>query len=301
LIRFKIGWEESSRADAGRADTNGAVMVIGVTGSGGKLGRATVERLRAAGHEVMGFDLAGPAGPGFTRVDLTDFGQTLDAFLSVTARHDGLDALVHLAAIPVNGLVPDAATFHNNVAVTFNALFGAYRAGIRTVVFASSITAMGFPFEEAPPALPVDESYTSANNTYGLGKVAEEAIATQLAHWAHDASITALRFTNVVAEDGYDTFERAGDPDYRRDLVGSWIDARDGALAIELALGSAKPGFTVYNVAAPESGSRIPSRELAAAWFPGTPVAEDLGEFESLMSTRKMQRELGFRAEHDWR
>ena len=276
-------------------------MQIGVTGSGGKLGRATVERLRADGHDVIGFDLTGTPGPGFTRVDLTDFGQTLDAFLSVTARHDGLDALVHLAAIPVNGLVPDAATFHNNVAVSFNALFAAHRAGIRTVVLASSITAMGFPFDDAPPCLPVDETFTSANNTYGLGKVAEEAIAAQLVHWAPETSITALRFTNVVAPDEYATFQRAGDPGYRRDLLGSWVDSRDGALAVSLALAAARPGFEVYNVAAPESGNAAPSREIAQRWFPGTPVAEDLGEFESLMSTRKIRERLGFAAEHDWR
>jgi nucleoside-diphosphate-sugar epimerase len=276
-------------------------MRIGVTGSGGKLGRATVERLRADGHDVMGFDLAGTPGPGFTRVELTDFGQTLDAFLSVTARHDGLDALVHLAAIPVNGLVPDAATFHINVSVSFNALFAAHRAGIRTIVLASSITAMGFPFDEAPPALPVDETYTSANNTYGLGKVAEEAIAAQLVRWAPGSSVTALRFTNVVAPDEYATFQRAAEPDYRRDLIGSWVDARDGALAVSLALAAAQPGFEVYNVAAPESGNAAPSRELAERWFPGTPVADDLGEFESLMSTRKIRERLGFAAEHDWR
>jgi nucleoside-diphosphate-sugar epimerase len=276
-------------------------MRIGVTGSGGKLGRATVERLRADGHEVLGFDLAGTPGPGFTRVDLTDFGQTLDAFLSVTARHDGLDALVHLAAIPVNGLVPDAATFHNNVTVSFNALFAAHRAGIRTIVLASSITAMGFPFDEAPPVLPVDETYTSANNTYGLGKVAEEAIAAQLVRWHPETSITALRFTNVVAADEYATFERAGEPGYRRDLIGSWIDARDGALAVALALGAAQPGYEVYNVAAPESGTQAPSLEVAERWFPGTPVADDLGEYESLMSTRRIRERLGFVAEHDWR
>jgi nucleoside-diphosphate-sugar epimerase len=276
-------------------------MVIAVTGSEGKLGRATVARLRAAGHDVMGFDLAGRAGAGFTRVDLTDYGQTLDAFLSITARHEGLEALVHLAAIPVNGLVPDAATFESNVSVSFHALFAAHRAGIPRIVIASSITAMGFPFDEAPPALPVDETFTQANNTYGLGKVAEEAIAAQLARWTPETSITALRFTNVVAEDEYATFERAGEPGYRRDLIGSWIDARDGALAVELALAAARPGFEVYNVAAPESGSSIPSRRLAEEWFPGTPVADDLREYESLMSTRKIQRELGFRAQYDWR
>ncbi|WP_022899936.1 NAD-dependent epimerase/dehydratase family protein [Humibacter albus] len=275
-------------------------MIIGVTGSQGKLGRATVARLRADGHNVIGFDLAGAVDSHFTRVDLTDYGQTLDAMLSVTARHGGLDALVHLAAIPVNGVVPDAETFRNNVTVTFDVLFAAHRAGIARIVTASSITAMGFPFDEAPPFLPLDESFTSANNTYGLGKVAEEAIAAQMVRWGQDVSITALRFTNVVAEDEYATFERAAEPGYRRDLIGSWIDARDGAAAVALALEKARPGFAIYNVAAPDSGCAVPSRELAARWFPDTPVADDLGEFESLMSTRKI-RALGFAAEHDWR
>lgn len=276
-------------------------MIIGVTGSEGKLGRATTARLRADGHEVVGFDLAGPAGAGFTRVDLTDYGQTLDAMLGVTARHGGLDALVHLAAIPVNGIVPDAATFDNNMSVSFHALFAAVRAGIRTIVSASSITAMGFPFEVDPPRLPVDETYSAAYNTYGLGKVLEETMSSQLVNWAPGLSITALRFTNVVAEGEYDTFERASEPEYRRDLLGSWIDARDGAAAVSLALAAARPGFEVYNVAAPESGIASTSREAAARWFPEVTVADDLGEFESLMSTRKIQERLGFVAEHDWR
>ena len=276
-------------------------MHIAVTGSSGLLGRATVERLRADGHHVLGIDLAGPSGEGFTRVDLADYGQTLDSMLGVTARHSGLDAIVHLAAIPVNGLVPDATTFQNNMTVSFNVFFAAMRAKVRTVVYASSITAMGFPFEEAPASLPVDERATAANNTYGLGKVLEEAMAAQLVRWDPELSITALRYTNVVPADGYASFDRADDPTYRRDLIGSYVDARDGALAVSLALQHAKPGFEVYNVAAPDSGLSIPSAELAASWFPGTPVAKPLGEFESLMSTDKAQQRLGFRAEHLWR
>ncbi|MGV2984718.1 NAD-dependent epimerase/dehydratase family protein [Microbacterium sp. AGC85] len=276
-------------------------MNIAVTGSSGTLGRATVERLRSDGHEVVGFDVAGVPGSGFTRVDLSDYGQTLDAFLGVTARHSGVDAIVHLAAIPVNGIVPDITTFENNVSASSHVLLAAHRAGVRTVVFASSITAMGFPFDVAPPMLPVDETYTRAFNTYGLGKVVEESMAAQLAGWHPDTSITALRFTNVVAPDGYATFERAGELDYRRDLIGSWIDARDGAEAVALAVAGARPGFEIFNVAAPGSGSGIPSRQLAEHWFPGTPIADGLGEFESLMSTAKIQERLGFRARHDWR
>ncbi len=276
-------------------------MIIAVTGSEGKIGRATVARLRDAGHEVIGFDLAGPAGAGFTRVDLSDYGQVLDAFLGVTARHSGLDAVVHLGAIPVNGLVPDVATFENNVLSSFHVLLAAYRAGIRTLVTASSITISGFPFEVPPPFLPLDETHTAAFNTYALGKVAEEAMIAQLVGWAEGTSITALRFTNVVAEGEYATFERAAEPGYRRDLLGSWIDARDAALAVELVLTHARPGFEVYNVAHPLSGIAATSRDAAERWFPGVPVAADLGEHESLFSVRKIQERLGFAPVHDWR
>ncbi|WP_210481894.1 NAD(P)-dependent oxidoreductase [Naasia sp. SYSU D00948] len=276
-------------------------MRVAVTGSSGKLGRATVERLRSDGHEVLGLDLAGTPGKGFTRVDLADYGQTLDSLLGVTARHEGLDAVVHLAALPVNGLVPDAATFQNNILVSFNVVHAAMRAGIRTIVTASSITAMGFPFETAPEALPVDEGTVEANNTYGLGKVAEEAMWAQLVRWAPGLSITALRFTNVVGEGEYGTFARAADPGYRRDLLFSYIDARDGATAVSLALRHAAPGFEVYDIAAPDTGSAIPTAELAARHFPGTPVRDGLGDFETLVSVDKARERLGFVAEHRWR
>jgi nucleoside-diphosphate-sugar epimerase len=272
-----------------------------VTGSSGKLGVATVDALRDAGHEVLGFDLSGRSGAGFTRVDLGDYGQILDALLGVTARHTGVDALVHLAAIPVNGLVPDAETYLQNTRASFGVLHAAHRAGIRRIVLASSITAMGFPFEVPPPTLPVDETVTAAFTTYGLGKVADEAIAAQLATWHPEASITALRFTNVVGVDEYAGFDRASDPDYRRDLLGSYIDVRDAARAVRLALEQAEPGFEIYNIAAPDSGLDIPSAELAARWFPGTPLAHPLDAHESLMSTAKATARLGFTAEHLWR
>lgn len=277
------------------------MMRIAVTGSSGKLGTATVELLRSQGHEVLGLDLHGAPGVGFTRVDFTDYGQTLDALLGVTARHTGLDALVHLAAIPVNGLVPDVTTFHNNMTVSFNVFQAAMRAGIPTIVYASSITAMGFPFAEDPPYLPLDENVTGANNTYGLVKVLEEAMVAQLVRWDPALSITALRYTNVVGADEYDTFARAGDPAYRRDLMFSYIDARDGALAVSLALEHAEPGLQVYNIAASDTGSSIPSATLAALHFPDVELAAGRGEFETLMSIDKARSRLGFEPRHLWR
>lgn len=277
-------------------------MRIAVTGSSGKLGRPTADLLRRQGHEVLGLDQHGESGFGFTRVDLTDYGQALDAMLGVTARLTGIDALVHLAAIPVNGLVPDAALFHQNMGATFNVLHAALRAKIRTIVYASSINVLGFPFTEPPAYLPLDEdSPLRANNTYALVKVAEETIAAQLVRWEPDLSITALRFTNVTQEGEYHGFAaRHADPGYRRDLVWSYVDARDGADAISLAVERAAPGFRAYDVAASDTGLSIPSRELVTGAFPGMPL-RGIGEFETLMSIDRARTELGFEPRHLWR
>ncbi len=277
-------------------------MRIAVTGSSGKLGRPTAELLRRLDHDVLGLDQKGEPGFGFTRVDLTDYGQALDAVLGITARHSGLDALVHLAAIPVNGLVPDAALFQQNMNTTFNVLHAALRARIRTVVYASSINVLGFPFAEPPAYLPLDEdSPPRANNTYALAKVAEEAIAAQLVRWEPELSITALRFTNVTQAGEYDGFAaRHADPAYRRDLVWTYVDARDGATAVAMAVERARPGFRAFNIAASDTGLSIPSRELVAGAFPDVPLRE-IGEFETLMSIDRARAELGYEPEHLWR
>ena len=94
---------------------------IVVTGSEGKLGRHVVARLTADGHRVHRLD-AKPiaAAMDYTRIDLADAGQTLDAMFGVQDRYGSVDAVVHLAAIPAPGQMTDTATFHNNMLATFN-------------------------------------------------------------------------------------------------------------------------------------------------------------------------------------
>ena len=62
-------------------------MRIAVTGGSGKLGRTVVRTLAEAGNQVINLDTAGERGPGFVKVDLTDFGQTLDAILGIDDKH----------------------------------------------------------------------------------------------------------------------------------------------------------------------------------------------------------------------
>ncbi|MCT9821338.1 NAD(P)-dependent oxidoreductase [Microbacterium sp. W1N] len=278
-------------------------MRIAVTGSSGKLGTVVVRELRAAGHEVIGLDVAGTRGFGFVQTDLTDYGQVIDALTSVQDRHDGVDALVHLAAIPAPGIRPDVAVFHNNIAATFNVFWAAVRLGITKIVYASSETVQGLPFDVPPPYVPVDEAYPARpESVYSLVKHLEETMAVELVRWHPDTSITALRFSNVMVPGDYAEFPDF-DADARRRKWNLWsyIDARDGAQAVLRALQSAPAGFDHFLIAAADTVMSRPNAELVAEVFPGVEVRGDLGVHDSLFSTEKARRLLGYAPQHSWR
>ena len=133
-----------------------------VTGGSGKLGRAVLTDLVANGYEVLNIDQALPREPicPTVRIDLTNFGEVASAILGgVDERKGPFDAVVHLAAIPAPGLFANARTFANNVPATYNVFEAARLAGIKNVVFASSETVLGLPFDNPPPYVPVDEEY----------------------------------------------------------------------------------------------------------------------------------------------
>ncbi|MGN6427395.1 NAD(P)-dependent oxidoreductase [uncultured Leifsonia sp.] len=278
-------------------------MDIAVTGGSGKLGRTVVRELRAAGHTVVNLDATGDRGRGFVRVDLTDYGQTIDAILGVNDLHDGFDAIVHLAAIPAPAILSDVATFHNNIRVTYNVFQAARRAGIRNIVYASSETVLGLPFDVPPPYIPVDEEYPARpESTYSLVKHLEEQMAIELVRWDPALKIVALRFSNVMEPADYAEFP-SFDADARARKWNLWgyIDARDGAQAIQKALEWDTTGFDRFIIAAADTVMTRPNAELVAEVFPGVPVKGDLGVNDTLLSIDKARRLLGYAPTHSWR
>jgi nucleoside-diphosphate-sugar epimerase len=279
------------------------LMKVAVTGGSGKLGRSVVRRLVEDGHEVTSLDRAGARGPGFTEVDLRNYGQVVDVFLGLEDRHAGFDAVVHLAAIPAPGLAPDAATFENNMLSTYNVFQAARRAGIKKIVYASSETVLGLPFDVDPPYIPVDEEYPARpESTYSLVKHLEEQMAIQLTRWDPELSITGLRFSNVMDPEDYDQF-----PSFDRDAtlrkwnLWGYIDGRDGAQAVARALAHGRPGFEAFIIANEDTVMSRSSASLAAEVFPNVKVVKDLGEHETLLSIDKAKRVLGYAPEHSWR
>ena len=278
---------------------------VAITGSSGKLGRHVVRGLVAAGWDVVGLD-AEPspvAGVASVRVDLTDFGQTLSALTGVDDRHAGLDAVVHLAAIPAPGLRTDEATFHNNIRCGYNVFSAARRAGIRNIVWASSETVLGLPFEEPPPYLPVDEEYhPRPNSAYSLCKTLEEEMAVQFCRWDPELKMVGLRFSTVMDEADYAAFpEFDADPRRRIWNLWSYIDGRDAAQAVLKGLEHQGVGAEVFIIASPDTVMRRPSAELAREFFPQVPLRRELSSTETLMSIEKARRVLGYRPQHSWR
>lgn len=276
-------------------------MRIIVTGGSGKLGRTVVRTLRDEGHEVVNLDRSGERS-AVVLVDLTNAGEVLDAVAGIDEHHSGVDAVVHLAAVPAPGLMSDVATFHNNILATFNVLQAARRAGVTRIVTASSETVLGLPFDVPPPYIPVDEDVTSPESTYSLVKHLEEQLAMQLVRWDPQLSISALRFSNVMDPEDYAAFPSFdADALARKWNLWGYVDARDGAQAVSRALAAGRPGFERYVIAAADTVMRRPNAELVAEVFPGVELRGDLGEHDTMLSIEKARRELGYEPRFSWR
>ena len=281
----------------------GSAMKIALTGGSGKLGRVVVDYLRSSGHSVWNLDRVGERDPGFIQTDLSDYGQVIDALGGVDDRYEGLDAVVHLGAIPAPGLAPDVATFRNNMLSTYSIFEAARKLGINRIVYASSETVLGLPFDIDPPYIPVDEEYEARpESTYSLVKHLEEQMARQLCRWNPELSVSALRFSNVMVPDDYARFPSFdADPRGRKWNLWGYIDARDGAQAIEKALDAALPGFEAYIIAAADTVMSRSSASLAAEVFPEVKVTKELGEHETMLGIDKARRLLGYEPRYSWR
>jgi nucleoside-diphosphate-sugar epimerase len=276
-----------------------------VTGGAGKLGRACVDELIRHGWDVVVFDRVHPPSVGalFVPIDLTDYGQVLDAMLGVEERYDRLDAVVHLAAVPAPGRVADHLTFMNNMGCTWNVFSAARRAAVTNIVWASSETVLGLPFDTPPPYIPVDEGYPPRpESTYSLVKTLEEAMAVQLCRWNPDLKMIGLRFSNVMEPADYARFPAFDDdPASRKWNLWGYIDARDGAQAVRLALESDLTGTEIFVIANADTVTSRPNAALVNEFYPDVEVRGDLGEHKTLLSIEKARRLLGYQPAYGWR
>ena len=272
-----------------------------VTGASGQAGRAVVTDLREHGYQVLATDIAvtrADREDGMLQADLTDYGQAVEALSQA-------DAVVHLANIPAPGLSTPAVTFNHNITMNFNVFQAAAALKLDRVVWASSETTLGLPFDTPPRYAPVDEDhYPVPTSTYALSKVASETVAGHIAQWS-GLPFIALRFSNIMAPEDYQRFaEFQDDPHARKWNLWGYIDQRDVALSCRLALeadAGTVQGNPAFIIAAADTVMNRPSAELLAEVFPGVRLTRDVGEFGTLLAIDRAREVLGFAPAHSWR
>jgi nucleoside-diphosphate-sugar epimerase len=273
---------------------------ICVTGASGLAGRAVVRDLREHGYDLAATDIAASRDDDerTLRADLTDYGQAVEALR-------GADAVVHLANIPAPGIATPAVTFNANVTMNFNVFQAATSLGLSRVVWASSETTLGLPFDTPPRYAPVDEDhYPLPTTTYGLSKVATETIAGHFAQWS-GIPFVALRFSNIMSPEWYEEFPSFWpDAQLRKWNLWGYIDERDVALSCRLALEAPREdvaGNPAFIIAAADTVMNRPSAELLAEAYPGVELRREVGEFGTLLAIDRARQVLGFEPRHSWR
>jgi UDP-glucose 4-epimerase len=269
-----------------------------VTGGSGHLGSAIMRTL-GDGARAVAFDLKPPRG------DVPFIQGSVLSLADFEPAMNGVDALVHVAAIPNPRDRPPEVVFETNVRGTWNAFHAAARAGVRKAVLISSECATGLCYQKAefpPDYLPVDEAYPlRPAEVYGLSKQAAEAVAASFARSGMDVAVLRPVFILFPHNHG----EIAGRADlWHRDLWG-WVEPDDVAAAVRLALDKIA-GFEIFFVGAPNTLAPEPTLELVTRRFgPAVeirrPALYRQNPNAALFDIAKAQRLLGYAPSADWR
>ena len=273
-----------------------------VTGTAGRLGPHVAKHFVEKGYDVLSVDAKMPAElvADHRTADFTNLGECYGIL-------QGADALIHLAAIPNALSYTSEVTFRNNVMSSYNLLEAADTLGIKKAVMASSESSYGIVFSKkgiGPQYVPMDEDHPCLpEDSYALGKIVEEEISRSIAR-RNGMQIINLRIGNVITPEMYaEKFPSfINDPTQRSVILWSYIDARDIAVACELAIEKDGLGVQVMNIAADDNCTTFTSAELMKRGFPNvTDFRGPIDGQQTLLSNEKIKKVLGWKPQHSWR
>jgi nucleoside-diphosphate-sugar epimerase len=244
-----------------------------VTGSSGKLGAAVVRTLSGA-HDIVQMDMREPDDPGQRAIGRLATGSITDP-AAVAAAFEGVDTVIHCAAIPWN-IPPNANLLNVNVGGTVTLLDEAgARAAVEQFIFISTIRVHGVleAIDEAfmPRFLPFDETHPLlAMEYYGGGKCHAE-------HWCRmyvrrfGKPVVTFRPAYILPIAREAEFVAQPAPDHPALL--DYVATSDFIEAIRLSLDyHPQDGFDRFLAHAPDQRSATPSLELVDRFFPSIPV-----------------------------
>ncbi len=199
-------------------------MKVLVTGGAGSVGRAVVAHLLARGYGVRVIGrrpTTALTGVDYRSCDICDYAE-------LRRQAAGVQAIVHLAALPHPYAGPAQQILQINCQGTMNVYQAAVEEGIERVVSASSINAFGYNFGIVPFELqyfPIDEQHpTFTTDPYSFSKQILEATAAYF--WRRDGvSGACLRLPWVYTLDD-------GESDRLRDIFRKTRAAFEQLLAL---------------------------------------------------------------------
>ena len=289
-------------------------MRILLTGSSGWLGRFLAPMLRAAGHDVVGLDVA----PG-TNTQVV--GSVADrALIDRTFAAHGIEAVVHGAALHKPDIVryPAQPFVDVNVTGTLNLLEAAVAAGHDRFVFTSTTSLMisqAIRDERADAAVWLDETSgpLEPRNIYGVTKLAAEELC-RLWHLEKGLNAIVLRTARFFPEDD-DTHAVPSGPNLKaNEFLNRRLTVEDAAAAHLAALERAPAiGFDRFIVSAPTPFVREDARALMhdaavviAGRFPDAPALYAAQGWQlparigRIYDASRAERVLGFRCRTDF-
>lgn len=273
-------------------------MRILVTGGRGLIGRAVVDRLVAEGEEVVNFDklLPNAAAKGIIKQgEATCLGD-----LYQSAR--GIEAIVHLAAIPESGVLGDDAVFSNNTLGLFNVLKIAADLHIPRLVSASSATiwGLGAATDFVPQWLPLTESYpNSPQNTYALSKMVGEVLVNEVCKTT-SLHAYSLRLTLVLSETNWlvEGLPRLQNPARGKEIAFAyvWLDDVVEAISRCLRFSGSAGSHQILAINGPDVLANESIDTLYQQFYPGVPWAGGT----SFVSTQRAYDLMGFVPQYSW-
>jgi nucleoside-diphosphate-sugar epimerase len=287
-----------------------------VTGSGGQLGTYVANELKGR-CEVFGFDVK-PTKSAIPHCvgDITDAA-------AVARACQGMDAVVHLAAIPNIWKGSGDDIVRTNTLGVWTVLSAAEECGVQRVILCSSDSVVGFTVMSSrlspPDYLPIDANHLlRPTDAYAISKLLGEEIGRGFATRGR-LEVIALRPVFVLYPDiEGEVKARAADPaNYRGPLAGGrnpagggpmwhYVDPRDAARAFRLALEVKRPRFAAYfvsgkNTLAPEPTLERLRRYLGREIPVRRPDVYQNNPLAPLYDLDAARDELGYQAEHDLR
>jgi nucleoside-diphosphate-sugar epimerase len=255
-------------------------MRLLLTGSSGWLGRFLAPRLRAAGHRVVGLDVA----PG---ADTQIIGSVADrAVVERAFAGHAVEAVIHAGALhkPDIARYPAQAFIDVNVTGTLNLLRAAAEAGHDRFVFTSTTSLMitqAIRAEASDAAIWLDETTgpMAPRNIYGVTKLAAEGLCRL---YAQDQGLACvvLRTGRFFPEEDDTHRTLSGENMKANEFLHRRLTVEDAAEAHVVALDRAPAiGFGIFVLSAPTPFVPADARALkddaasvVARYFPDAPA-----------------------------